>query len=1083
MGLRAFYDFSTFIQEGFMKRTGINRGMFLGLSAAGMAMVLGSGVYGQAKPAVKPEVPVLKPAVAFEAEEFKVESGWKVLKIGEGNYSVDIIGFGHIGNERFLSLPAEAKSASAYLDVQVPEAGPYKLWVRYEYPAFTETRFKAVVEQGGKVIAQKVLGAKDNPKLHFNKRELVPQYDPPWGPEGVFEEPMDVPDLAKGPARIRLVGVEQPQVAGVSANRNIDLIYLTRDVAPFTEKNAEGKEVPNKASWYYIGGAPSSLYPILNAYRDTRGARWEARITNKGATATKGGSIKYTYNRGPWYVDEPVAAIELEPGQTSQWIGLSKQDTCHYGAVTFALPAGKAKAGEKADRPAIEVEIRPVGGGKSFKFVDDEQVMVYVPAYPGFGDEPASVLEKVKGVTAYVKSKPAPGREPKEPLAFGGWMPISGETDYGRAYGDLYKTMGFRAFPLAIPKPEEAMKSMELPFNVSAQAMGYRQPPTEENIDKAKAMFEKNGLLPYLRFFDYGDEIHFSEWIGIALGKEKLEPIWAQWLKENRPEYKAQDYWRASWGAFDAAKIKPDSTAAASKENPKLYVDSVAFYEDLAYQWVSKQAKQVKAKLGPQVLAGANYAAHPFYYPTVPMYVTWFRKGAADYGRHSEYFWQVGQAGPMINGYIVELFRSGMRHNPNGYIRQYTMPHAPGNTEASFLRTAFTHLAHGANGLDYFGIGLNETFTENHIDHRANERFKSIRDINYSLGMVDDVWSKSKAVPSQAAILVSYSTELWDLAPIAGDKASHAMFSPGFRAMRLNYHIDRVGLWKATTFAGVTPDLLVEEDMTAEELKGYKVLFVVGDCLPVGTEKALEAWVQAGGTLVATSGVGTYGTYREPNPGMQALVGIASRKLEERDTFMRPMQDLQFMKPSAMVKGDGFEFPALGNVERITPVAGAKTVAKFDDGTPAIIERAVGKGKVIFIASEPGAAYFWSALQPNIVPDRADNTHRAPQNWDKGVGTLVGRIFKDAGANPMVTASLPNIDARLIKGPKVYILPVSNYSDKIGQACTLTVSVSEPVADVVASYNGKLVFKQDGGKVVIQVPKLGYGEMVRINLK
>ena len=88
-------------------------------------------------------------------------------------------------------------------------------------------------------------------------------------------------------------------------------------------------------------------------------------------------------------------------------------------------------------------------------------------------------------------------------------------------------------------------------------------------------------------------------------------------------------------------------------------------------------------------------------------------------GRHSEYFWQVGQPGPMVNGFIAEHFRAGLRDNPRGVLRQYTMPHAPGNTDANFLRTCFTHLAHGATALDFFGIGLNESFTENHIDHRA----------------------------------------------------------------------------------------------------------------------------------------------------------------------------------------------------------------------------------------------------------------------------------------------------------------------------------------------------------------------------
>ena len=48
----------------------------------------------------------LAPAVAVEAEDFAIDKGWKVLKNGEGNYMVDIIGFCHISGERLLHLPA-----------------------------------------------------------------------------------------------------------------------------------------------------------------------------------------------------------------------------------------------------------------------------------------------------------------------------------------------------------------------------------------------------------------------------------------------------------------------------------------------------------------------------------------------------------------------------------------------------------------------------------------------------------------------------------------------------------------------------------------------------------------------------------------------------------------------------------------------------------------------------------------------------------------------------------------------------------------------------------------------------------------
>src|SRR5262245_36496061 len=93
----------------------------------------------------------LAPALALEAEDFQIESGWKVVANGQGNYMVDIIGFNHISGERLLCLDAAAaEKGRAYHDVTVPKAGKYRLWVRYEYPAFCEALFRVAVEQDGK---------------------------------------------------------------------------------------------------------------------------------------------------------------------------------------------------------------------------------------------------------------------------------------------------------------------------------------------------------------------------------------------------------------------------------------------------------------------------------------------------------------------------------------------------------------------------------------------------------------------------------------------------------------------------------------------------------------------------------------------------------------------------------------------------------------------------------------------------------------------------------------------------------------------------------------------------------------------
>ncbi len=126
------------------------------------------------------------------------------------------------------------------------------------------------------------------------------------------------------------------------------------------------------------------------------------------------------------------------------------------------------------------------------------------------------------------------------------------------------------------------------------------------------------------------------------------------------------DYWLEKWGPFNLARLTPDSSAEAAAANPRLYVDSLLFYEESAIRFAADGAKAVRAELGEDVLCGANYSAHPFYYPHSTMYIKWFRGGAADLGRHSEYFWQVAQAGPMVNGYVAEHFRCRHARQPAG---------------------------------------------------------------------------------------------------------------------------------------------------------------------------------------------------------------------------------------------------------------------------------------------------------------------------------------------------------------------------------------------------------------------------------
>jgi hypothetical protein len=1014
----------------------------------------------------------LAPAVALEAEDFTIESGWKVVPNGRASEIVERIGLDPISGERLLALDCKDDNASAYMDVTIPETGAYRLWVRYEYPAFCEARFRVLVHQGANTAVDRILGAKTNLRFGFGEPFAKAQHDLAWASHGLCEEAVSAPELKAGPARIYLKGAAQPQQPGSAAPRRIDLVYLTRDTSD---------------AWRKHYAKHTKLYPILGAFRDSRGPRYEARFINRDDKPADF-HITHVYNRPPWSASEAEPVRGVAAGAKSAWIPLRGQDTTHFSLVRFS---GSCQA--------FDVEIRPLGGAVERKLSGAETVQVYLPPYPGKGDRAITPLEELDAVLAELKKKPVIGKKPTQPLCFGGWMPLGLEDDYGRKYAELYAALGFRSLHPALSGPAVLpnLQTAGIPATKSWLAGGYRNPPTRGNIDKARQALERYGLNGQLRFFDYGDEIALSEWMQQRLQNDieqaksqnlQAKPVniiaklWFDWLRANRPESNAKDYWLDKWGPFNAGRLRPDSSAEAAAVNPRLYVDSLLFYEDTAIRYVADGMKDVKRALGADVLCGANYSCRPFCYPHSAMYVKWFRQGAADLARHSDCIEQTGQMEPIINGYVAEHFRAGLRNNPNGVLRLCTMPHVPGASDADFLRSAFTHLAHGATMLDFFSIGMNETFTENYIDHRAHSRYGAIRDVTHAVGLVEDLLPKARPAPSPVAMLLSASTERWDFAGIAEDSAGLALNGPNFRKLRLNSHMDRLGLWTALTFLGVSPDLIVEEDVSEKGLKDYKVLIVVGDCLPPGLASAIEAWVRRGGVVLATANAGRYDSYREATPVFEELFGLQSRQSEERVTFFRPRQDLPFLQPFDRIVCPGGLLPQLATSERIAPAKGATVLAHFQDGKgPAILDRRLGKGHLIYVAALPGVAYLWSALQPPSAPDLSPGTPTLPTAFNAGARSLLQLVLHAAHVQPMIEASPALVDARLLKAPGGYILPIANYQNQTGGKVTLRIRIGEKVAKVTSAYHGELPIKEDKGRIVVTIPALGYGDVLRLD--
>lgn len=990
--------------------------------------------------------------VVIEAEDFKPQGpGWKIVLNGQGNYMVDIIGFQHISGERLLSANAKLTNATAVATVQIPEAGDYRVWARYETPTQCEQRFRVEIRQGGKLVGSGVMGEKDAPKYWFGDKKPVGQYDASWGSEGLADQSFDVNGLQAGPAEITLVAIGQPELA---ANRNVDFLFLTRD---------------RNNTWQ--NNAPSRLYPILDAALPHIPPRYFLRLTSPQAGPY---SVGYNWNRGPWSASE--TNLILEANKPSGWIPLRRQDVCHFSALTIAA----------ASTNAIEVRVELAGsatGKPNFRTMDwkDTQANVFqisLPPYPGKyrGETIQTVEEQYKDIVAHLKKHPSKvGREPKVPLAWGWVIPIWQRGRVPDAAAELWHELGLRYFCGMLQPPKldatvltigrERFQKWGLTPTRTLGVGAYRLYPTAENVAAAKKAIEEAGVQSLVHRFDYGDEIAFSEWLSL-LKPEEIKAKFAEWQQKKHGKVR-----------FDT----PESSAATARSNPLLYVDSMEFYEDAAIEKVASLARDIPKQLGADVLYGANVGCHPFYYPEIAKYVKWFRGGAANFGRHSEYFWQIGQPGPLVNAYLADHFRSGMRDLPRSLHMQYTMPHSPGNSDESFRRTAFSHLAHGARALDYFGIGIDSSWTENYISFRDPQRFAAIRDINRAMALIEDILPESRVAPSEVALILSDSTERWDFAGIAGDQANlHVFGNPAkgidYRTVRLHYHTDRVGVYYALVHGSRSPDLLIEEDVARGDLKNYRVAYWVGDCIEPKALKGLEAWVKSGGQLVATAGSFRFDPYRQPLPEGLAFLGLKSAKLDEKTTFFRPQIELPRLAPLDFIG----EMPVFGVVDRVEVDADAKVVASFRSGSPAVIERALGKGKITYIAALPGPTYLWSNYQPPPAPPRGVLSHAPHARFNPDAGKLILQSAKTAGTH--VEAEAGWIDARLLVSPGGCAVPLANYSADWTKKVTLVVRGIKPIRKIVSANQGSLKLQRvnDSADSVRVTYAPGLGDILRI---
>lgn len=211
-------------------------------------------------------------------------------------------------------------------------------------------------------------------------------------------------------------------------------------------------------------------------------------------------------------------------------------------------------------------------------------------------------------------------------------------------------------------------------------------------------------------------------------------------------------------------------------------------------------------------------------------------------------------------------------------------------------------------------------------------------------------------------------------------------------------------------------DIIHEEQVTSDELKGYKVLILADvKLLPENVAAQIAGFVRRGGILIADC-VPQMGQYKQPITEMEDLFGVGeceTGRISQEGQWV-PFVNLppKMSFPPDVVSGKKIKtdfikdsvFGSAYNFKIISPrncqVTLGKEWLKMESGKPALIVNNFGKGKSYLFGFCIQDTYFRTWLN-NDISGRTQ------------LRNLLSGVFKDANISSHIYSSNPDIEASL----------------------------------------------------------------------
>ena len=349
----------------------------------------------------------------------------------------------------------------------------------------------------------------------------------------------------------------------------------------------------------------------------------------------------------------------------------------------------------------------------------------------------------------------------------------------------------------------------------------------------------------------------------------------------------------------------------------------------------------------------------------------------------------------------------------------------------------------------------------------------------YEIGGAEDLIMNAVAPPAKVAILYASSTDIWQLSSIDGNYA---------------YGFDRMHTWMALAHAQIPVDFLSEAQVERGALASYRVCYLHGPNLTRAAAAKLDAWVNAGGTLVATAGAGARDEYNRTFATIESLLPATRGTLSTLQRFVNSGSYLNILNIKDTVTAGAAKINVLSVRQPLTAKSGTTTRGKFNDNTPAWVYGTKGSGKVHCLGFLPALDYIREALvlRKDLAGKPLDSVSGEdrwrleqsanPWAYPAAVREAILAPVREAAIDPPVICSVPQVDAVYMRASGDVVIPLANYTLYPLDTVHFSVRVDRTVAYVETIYQGRIPFQQKGNRVSFSVP-LASTDYVKIYYK